>query len=60
MASSIAMMKHTIDAMSIDGLMNVAAKKIPYIGVATTAVSVANSFDATVKSRQQETGMEKV
>ncbi|MBF1762393.1 MAG: hypothetical protein HXP18_00400 [Veillonella sp.] len=46
--------------MSIDGLMNVAAKRIPYIGVATTAVSVANSFDATVKSRQQETGMEKV
>lgn len=60
MASSIAMMKHTIDAMSIDGLMSIAAKKIPYIGVATTAISVANSLDATVKSRQQETGMEKI
>ncbi|QWM90615.1 hypothetical protein [uncultured phage cr61_1] len=60
MASSITMMKHTIDAMSIDGLLNYAAKKIPYIGVATTAASVATSLDATVKSRQQETGMEKI
>jgi hypothetical protein len=59
-ASSVAMMKHTLNAQGVDALLMFAAKKLPVIGWAATAASAANSIDAAVKQRRQETGQEKI
>ena len=59
-ASSVAMMKHTLNAQGVDALLMYAAKKLPVIGWAATGASIANSISATVKQREQETGMEKI
>lgn len=59
-ASSIAMMKHTLNAQGVDALLMYAAKKLPVIGLVTTAASIANSVNATVKQRKDETGEQKI
>jgi hypothetical protein len=59
-ASSVAMMKHTLNAQGVDALLMFAAKKLPVIGWAATAASAANSIDAAVKQKRQETGQEKI